>query len=131
MLAFSLVNNHHTRSGFQTSNGRLETVKGIAELRQALLMLLSTQPGERAMSPEFGCPLNRLAFEPNDATTAGMAIRLVSDAIERHEPRAMIDFLDANPNPDDPACLLIELHYRDLRDNSVDSLSLSVPLDAA
>lgn len=129
MFAFSLSDRLESDQGFRLTGGRFESFQGIAELRQALLMLFSTRPGERALRPEFGCPLDRLAFEPNDATTAGMAIRLVSDAITRHEPRAFIVHLDAGPDPVDPACLRIDLDYQDRRNNATDQLTLSLPLD--
>jgi hypothetical protein len=44
-------------------------------IRQSLLLLLSTYPGERVMRPDFGCELLTLAFARNDDTTAGLAIQ--------------------------------------------------------
>jgi len=64
-------------------------------IRQALLMLLSTAPGERVMRPEYGCDLRRLVFSPNDETTAGLAIHYVRRAVERWEPRVEIESIDA------------------------------------
>lgn len=110
-------------------NGRLGRVAGIDELRQALVMLFSTRPGERAMMPEFGCELDRLIFEPNDATTAGLAIRIVSDAIARHEPRAIVDRLDAYADAVDPTRLVIDLTFRDSRTGDQDQLQFRTALD--
>jgi len=99
-----------------TPAGRLEWVQGEQTVRQALLLLLSTRPGERVMRPEYGCDLHRLVFEPNDETTAGVAIYHVRRAIERWEPRVEILHLDANPAPDPDSaglgCLEIVLEYR-------------------
>ncbi len=95
-----------------TPAGRLEWVSGEQTVRQALLMLLSTRPGERVMRPEYGCDLHRLVFEPNDETTAGVAIHHVRRAIERWEPRVEILDLDAGPDPEDPGRLEIVLEYR-------------------
>jgi phage baseplate assembly protein W len=95
-----------------TPAGRLEWVQGEQTVRQALLLLLSTRPGERVMRPEYGCDLHRLVFEPNDETTAGVAIYHVRRAIERWEPRVEILHLDANPDPDEPGLLEIVLEYR-------------------
>ena len=39
------------------------------------------------MRPGYGCHLFRLAFAPNDDTTAGLAIHYVRQALERWEPR--------------------------------------------
>lgn len=104
------------QTGLAVDHGRLARIGGIEELHQALIMLLSTRPGERALTPDFGCPLHQLTFEPNDATTAGLAMRLVADAITRHERRAVIEALDAYPDPQSPECLVIELAFRDIRD---------------
>ena len=103
-------------------DGRLATVDGVVELRQSLTMLLSTRPGERRLHPDFGCPLDRLLFERNDATTAGLAIRIVADAVSRFEPRAEIDAIDAYPDPEDPSRLVIDLTYRDKRSGQADRL---------
>jgi phage baseplate assembly protein W len=95
-----------------TPAGRLEWVQGEQTVRQALLMLLSTRPGERIMRPQYGCDLHRLMFEPNDETTAGIVIFEVRRAIERWEPRVEILELDAGPDPEDPGRLEIVLEYR-------------------
>ncbi len=94
-------------------DGRLARVEGIDALRQALVMLMETSPGERRMAPDFGCPLDRLAFEPLDDTTAGLAIRMVSEAVARFVPEARVDLLDAGPDPSVDSRLLIRLEIRD------------------
>ncbi len=58
-------------------DGRVATVSGDASVRQSLMLLLATLPGERVMRPDYGCPLHRIVFAPNDATTAGLAIHYV------------------------------------------------------
>lgn len=92
--------------------GRVDMVEGAAAVRQSLLLLLSTRPGERVMRPGYGCNLHRLVFEPNDATTAGMAIHYVRQAVQRWEPRVEILQLDAGPHSNDPSRLDIALEYR-------------------
>lgn len=92
--------------------GRLDWVDGEPTILQALALLLSTRPGERVMRPDYGCDLHRLAFEPNDETTAGIAILHVRRAIERWEPRVEILELDASPDPDVPGRLDLVLDYR-------------------
>jgi phage baseplate assembly protein W len=100
-------------SGLQVdSSGSLAMVAGDASVRQAVLMLLTTLPGERVMLPAYGCELDRLAFHPNDDTTAGLAIHYVRKALTRWEPRVDIIKLDASRNAADPSRLDILLHYR-------------------
>lgn len=95
-----------------TPTGALAMVEGDEAIRQALMMLLSTTPGERVMRPDYGSHLHRLAFAPNDLTTAGLAIHYVRQALRRWEPRVEIVHLDAAPDPDDASRLLISLTYR-------------------
>src|SRR5690349_19505038 len=78
------------------ARGAIEMVDEWGSVRQAILLLLSTRPGERVMRPEYGCDLHRLVFSPNDATTAGLAIHYVRQALERWEPRIDILRLDAD-----------------------------------
>jgi hypothetical protein len=100
-------------SGLQIdSSGSPAMVAGDASVRQAVLMLLTTLPGERVMLPTYGCELDRLAFHPNDDTTAGLAIHYVRKALTRWEPRVEIIKLDASRNGADPSRLDIALHYR-------------------
>jgi len=87
-------------------------VSGDDSVRQALLLLLSTIPGERVMRPTYGSELHRLVFAPNDQTTAGLAIHYVRRAVSRWEPRVDIVDVDAGPHPDLPDQLVIRLDYR-------------------
>jgi phage baseplate assembly protein W len=101
--------------GLRVSNrGGIEMVEGGSSVRQAILMLLATRPGERVMRPHYGCHLWRLVFSPNDDTTAGLAIHYVRRAIERWEPRIDVIHLDATRSQDEsmPGLLEISLEYR-------------------
>lgn len=97
-------------SGLAVSpRGGAAMIDGEASIRQAILLLLSTRPGERVMRPDYGCGIHRLTFMPGDGTTAGLAIHYVRRALERWEPR--IDVLDIDADAHDGR-LEINLHYR-------------------
>jgi len=81
-------------------------------VRQSVLLLLTTRPGERIMLPTYGCELDQLLFDPNDDTTAGLAIHYVRKALTRWEPRIDILHLDASRSAEDPSRLDISLHFR-------------------
>jgi uncharacterized protein len=116
-------------AGLQVSpRGRLDLVSGDQSVRQSLLLLLSTAPGERVMRPTYGCHLRRLVFAPNDDTTAGLAIHYVRQAVERWEPRVDILSVDATRDPDDPERLLIQLQYRVRNTRRTDQLVHAVDL---
>ena len=109
-------------------DGSPAMVSGDAAVRQAILMLLSTRPGERVMRPDYGCPVHRLIFSPNDATTAGLAIHYVRQALLRFEPRIDIIRIDAGPRADaERTTLVIVLEYR-VRD-TLRSERLTLELD--
>jgi hypothetical protein len=94
------------------NRGGVAMVDGDASIRQAILLLLSTRPGERVMRPAYGCDLHRVAFMPNDETTAGLAIHHVRRALLRWEPRIELLGVDAS-NLDQPAEMLeIRIDYR-------------------
>ncbi len=108
--------------------GGIEMVEGRESVRQAVLLLLSTRPGERVMRPDYGCELRKLAFSPNDDTTAGLAMHYVRQAIERWEPRIVIERLDAGRDEAYPERLNVVLEYRLSSSNARDSLMFSVNL---
>jgi len=95
-----------------TATGAVAMVDGDESVRQAIMLLLSTSPGERLMRPRYGSYLHRLLFAPNDETTAGLAIHYVRQALDRWEPRVEIVDLDASADPDHPERLNISLRYR-------------------
>jgi len=103
-------------AGFRiSSSGGLTMIEGSAAIRQAIMILLSTRPGERVMRPEYGCPLHRIAFEPNDAATAGLALHYIRAALTRWEPRIDIVSLAVEPDADinaESGRLAVRLEYR-------------------
>lgn len=108
------------------STGGIDMVSGHDAVRQSVLMLLTTTPGERVMRPEYGCSLQQLLFSPNDATTQGLAIHYVRRAITRWEPRVEILSLDAAASTEDPGRMDIYLAYRLRRTGHRENLTLSV-----
>lgn len=110
--------------------GGAAMVEEDAAVRQSLLILFSTLPGERVMRPEYGCNLQRLVFAPNDDTTAGLAIHYVRQAIARFEPRVKILRLDAGRHPQASELLEIRLDYRLRADHSAGSISFAIDLGA-
>ncbi|BCW50104.1 phage baseplate assembly protein W [Arthrobacter sp. 1088] len=113
-----------------TPSGRLATVTDAASIRQALLLLLSTRPGERVNRPTYGCHLFRLAFAPADDTTAGLAIHYVARAVEQWERRITVLSLDASRSPEDPEVLEVRLKYRVRTTQLEDEIAIALPVES-
>jgi uncharacterized protein len=111
-----------------SATGTLERVDSSTSIRQALLLLLSTEPGERVMRPTYGCALEHLIFGPSDDTTAGLVIHYVRRAVETWEPRVQVTHVDANPDDTDPARLNIVLEYRIRAAGTLDRLIYALSL---
>jgi hypothetical protein len=86
-------------------------VEAEEDIRQAILIILGTAPGERVMRPDFGAGLQSLIFEPLNTTTMALVRHRVEEALIIWEPR--IDSLTVRVNAE-PAqgLLLITITYR-------------------
>ena len=109
----------------------IQMVEDEAAIRQSVLLLLSTRPGERVMRPDYGCAIHTLAFSPNDETTAALAIHYVRSALLRWEPRIDIRALDAFQHPDSPNTLQISLAYQIRATQATDEIQLDLDLSGA
>ena len=99
------------------STGSIALVSGERELVESIRLILGTAPGERPARPEFGCDIHDLVFAPADAATAGQIAYQVRSALERWEPRivlddVLVDFADAARGT-----LYIDIRYRIRSDN--------------
>jgi len=92
------------------------------DIRQSVLIILETAPGERVMRPNFGCGIHELVFAAVDSTTLQRVRSTVEEALRRCEAR--IDVLAVNVN--DAATtrgeLLVEIEYRVRKTNQLGNL---------
>jgi phage baseplate assembly protein W len=90
----------------------VEMASGERDVRESLLILLSTTPGERVMQPTFGCALRTQVFETLDASRATEIHDLVARAVLHFEPRVeLIDVIVTQPDPLEGR-VLVDLSYR-------------------
>jgi phage baseplate assembly protein W len=73
------------------SNGRVALVSDVVDIDQAIKLIIGTAPGERPMRPDFGCKVHDMVFERVDASTAAQIEDAVRDALDRWEPRIVIE----------------------------------------
>jgi phage baseplate assembly protein W len=94
-----------------SADGRTEQVQSLEEhVRDELVQLLLTNPGERPDLPAFGGGARRLVFDGAGATTAAMAKAMISQALTRWLlDRVTVDQLDVRA---DDVTLTVDLTYR-------------------
>ena len=61
------------------------------DIKESLIILLSTMKKERVMFPEYGCDLVKLIFEEIDNTMYYFIVDLIKNAIILNEPRVDIE----------------------------------------
>jgi phage baseplate assembly protein W len=65
------------------ARGRAATTGRDDHIRDMILQVLFTDPGERVNRPEFGCGLKQLVFQPNSDALAAATRQLVHGALMR------------------------------------------------
>ena len=102
--------------------GLVRSVAYEDDIRQSILIVLETSPGERLMRPNFGCGIHDLVFAVVDSTALQRVRSTVEEALRRCEAR--IDVLAVNV--DDAAGidgrLLVEIEYRVRKTNQLGNL---------
>ena len=53
-------------------------------IREEIIQLILTNPGERVVQPEFGGGVRRLVFENADEVTGGMTKAMLTQAVSRY-----------------------------------------------
>jgi len=89
----------------------VQMVEAGADIRQSLLILLSTLRGERVMRPDYGLGLQEHSFDPMTQTARTKLAYLIEQAVLAHEPRIRLDSVKLHPAEDGEGRLDIELSY--------------------
>jgi uncharacterized protein len=94
------------------ARGALKLVSDDEDVREAIVLILSTAPGERPMRPEFGCGIHDYVFDTIDPHTMGRLEYEIRVALDRWEPR--IDVMDIRFDLEraSEGVVAIELDYR-------------------
>ncbi|MFF4409952.1 GPW/gp25 family protein [Streptomyces sp. NPDC001262] len=99
-------------------SGGVGMVDGDEEIRQAIRLVLGTDPGERPMRPEFGCAIRDHVFGSVDASAMGAVAHEVRRALDRWEPRIVVDDVEVTQDPAEPEVLRVHLAYHLSHTNS-------------
>lgn len=77
---------------FETKSPKM--VSAEEDVKESLIILLSTMKNERVMYPDYGCDLVKMIFEEIDNTLHYYIIDLIKNAIIMHEPRIDVENID-------------------------------------
>lgn len=84
---------------------------GMDRLRQAVEIILDTEPGERIMLPDFGCGLRRYLMAPNTAATRTAIREDVTTALSMWEPRIRVTEVTVTAATDEPTLVWVDISY--------------------
>ncbi len=101
-------------------DGRLKWARDDRSIREVMLNILLTRPGERLMRPEFGAGLLNFVHQPNNETTRNLIAGVVYKSLAQWEPRVVVRQVDVETDPANLAHVHIVIHYR-LRHNRMPS----------
>jgi len=94
-----------------TADGRIALARYEQDIKEAILIILGTDLGERVMRPTFGAGLNDFVFEPLNATTIHLVQTRVQEALVTWEPRINVLDVSATADPAEHNKLLIAMTY--------------------
>jgi phage baseplate assembly protein W len=109
------------------ADGAVDWRSGPAMVRQSILLILDTEPGERVMRPDFGCGLRRYLMEPNTPATRAAIAREVEVALRTWEPRIDLGEVEVGAT-EDPSVVVVAVSYTHVRDQSPDALAVPLTL---
>ncbi|MEX0268924.1 GPW/gp25 family protein [Leptolyngbyaceae cyanobacterium UHCC 1019] len=98
-------------------------------VRQIIQVILRTRPGEQLMRPEFGAGLENFLHEPNTLMTRRRIRDRIAESLTRWEPRILLDRVEVEEVPDQPAHLRVGILYRLRRSGVVQELGLTMQLE--
>ena len=92
--------------------GGIALAREETDIEQAIELILSTAPGERPMRPEFGCGVHDFVFDSIDASTVGKMEEAIRDALDRWEPRVIVQTVEFDLEHVGEGRLVIDIGYR-------------------
>ena len=101
----------------QSQNALIETKSDVLmttdreDINNSLIILLSTQLGERVMLPDYGCNLQDMLFEPLTLTLVTQIKGIIERAILYHEPRINLLNIEIDNEDELEGKVLIEIDY--------------------
>lgn len=92
------------------------------DVKEAILIILGTNWGERIMRPDFGAGMNAFVFSPLNQTTMQQVQTRVHDSLVKWEPRIDVEQVNVTIDPTERSKMLIAITYRVRVTNTLQNL---------
>jgi uncharacterized protein len=102
--------------------GGIALARDETDIEQAIELILATAPGERPMRPEFGCGVHDFVFDTIDASTIGKMELAIREALDRWEPRVIVETVEFDLDEVSEGRLIIDIGYRIRVTNTIRNL---------
>jgi Bacteriophage baseplate protein W len=110
------------------STGGLRTTGSDDHLRDLIIEVLFTEPGERVNLPEFGCGIKRLLFAPNSDVLRASTQFLITQNLQRWlGDRIDVQQVSVSSEPGDESTVQLDITYVNKERNLRQQLSLRAP----
>ena len=109
-------------------DGRIAFSEGPTNIREAIQVILLTQPGERVQLPEFGGRLREFLFEPNTVATRRLIQEQIQRVVQQWEPRIALESVAVDPDAGDPRVVVATVRYQLVATQASEQASLRVQL---
>lgn len=93
-------------------DGKLDWSSEDKSIREVMLNILLTRPGERLMRPDFGAGLLSFIHQPNNETTRNLIASVVRKSLAQWEPRVVVEQVLVEPSPGNLAEVHIAIRYQ-------------------
>jgi phage baseplate assembly protein W len=113
------------------SDGRLVWSQDEDNIRESIVVILKTEPGERIAVTDFGAGLGRFLFEPNITATHARIEDAITSALTRWERRIEVESVDVVPEGSLRSAALATITYRLVATGGRERISVSVPIGAS
>ena len=92
-------------------SGTIAMSKYEEDIKQAIIIILSTAKGERVMHPDFGCGIHDMVFQTINMSTLSLIEMTVREALTKYEPRITLVNVNISTDQAQNGILLISIDY--------------------
>jgi uncharacterized protein len=83
----------------------------VEDIREAVIIILSTAKGERLMHPDFGCGIHDMVFQTISTSTLSLMEMAIREALLKYEPRIVVSSVNISTAEANEGKLTISIDY--------------------